>query len=122
MQIAQSGALVVGGASGLGAATVRRLHAGGAAVVIADRDAERGAALAQELGERASFAAADVTDPDSIEQAVAQAAELEGGLRISICCAGIGWAEKVAGKRGPHQLQPFETVIAVNLVGTFNVL
>jgi NAD(P)-dependent dehydrogenase (short-subunit alcohol dehydrogenase family) len=122
MQIADSGALVVGGASGLGAATVRRLHAGGASVVIADRDSDRGAALAQELGERASFAAADVTDSDSVEQAVAQAAELPGGLRISICCAGIGWAEKVAGKRGPHQLEPFETVIAVNLVGTFNVL
>jgi NAD(P)-dependent dehydrogenase (short-subunit alcohol dehydrogenase family) len=53
---------------------------------------------------------------------VTAAAEAEGGLRISVCCAGVGWAEKLAGKRGPHQLQPFETVIGINLIGTFNAL
>src|SRR5438874_2652356 len=58
----------------------------------------------------------------SAENAVAAPAALPGGLRISVCCAGIGWAEKTAGKRGPHSLQPFETVIRVNLIGTFNVL
>jgi NAD(P)-dependent dehydrogenase (short-subunit alcohol dehydrogenase family) len=63
-----------------------------------------------------------VTDPDAVQAAVDAAAALPGGLRISICCAGIGWAEKTAGKRGPHQLAPFETVIKVNLIGTFNVL
>src|SRR4051794_18325457 len=116
MRIEGARALVAGGASGLGAATARRLHAGGAHVTIADLNAERGEALAQELG--GAFVATDVTDGEQVQAAVA-AAE---GLRISVCCAGIGWAEKVAGRRGPHSLEPFEKVIAVNLVGTFNVL
>jgi 3-hydroxyacyl-CoA dehydrogenase/3-hydroxy-2-methylbutyryl-CoA dehydrogenase len=122
MLIAGSGALVVGGASGLGEATVRRLHQEGAAVVIADLNADRGDALAAELGERASFLRTDVTDPATVEAAVAAAAQADGGLKISICCAGIGYGERVAGRRGAHQLPPFENVIAVNLVGTFNVL
>jgi NAD(P)-dependent dehydrogenase (short-subunit alcohol dehydrogenase family) len=122
MQVAGSSTLVAGGASGLGEATARRLHADGAHVVIADRNEQLGRALAAELGERAAFAVADVTQPDTVEAAVAQAAALPGGLRIAVCCAGIGWVEKTASKRGAHQLQPFETVIAVNLIGTFNVL
>jgi NAD(P)-dependent dehydrogenase (short-subunit alcohol dehydrogenase family) len=112
-------ALVVGGASGLGAATARRLHAAGANVTIADVNTEKGEALASEIG--AKFVATDVTDPGHVEAAVIAAAGSEG-LRISICCAGIAWAEKVAGRRGPHTLEPFETVIRVNLIGTFNVL
>jgi len=122
MQINGSGAVVVGGASGLGEATVRGLHGDGASVVIADVNEEKGRALAQELGERAQFVRADVTDPDSVQTAVDVAVARSGGIRISVCCAGIGWAEKIAGRRGPHTLQPFETVIAVNLIGTFNVL
>jgi NAD(P)-dependent dehydrogenase (short-subunit alcohol dehydrogenase family) len=122
MRIDGSSALVAGGASGLGAATVRRLHAAGAHVVIADLGEERGRALAAELGERARFVRADVTAEADVEQAVALAADVEGGLRISVCCAGIGWAERVARRRGPHALEPFERVIAVNLIGTFNVL
>ena len=122
MQIEGSGALVAGGASGLGEATVRRLHARGAQVVIADLNEERGQKLAGELGDGARFVRADVTDADTVQQAVEAAAGLPGGLRISVCCAGIGWAERVAGRRGAHQLQPFETVIRVNLIGTFNVL
>ena len=118
MRIEGARALVAGGASGLGAATARRLHAAGAAVTVADLDAERGEALAAELGERAAFVACDVTRPEQVEAAVAAA----GALRISVCCAGIGWAEKAAGKRGPHALEPFERVVGVNLVGTFNVL
>jgi 3-hydroxyacyl-CoA dehydrogenase / 3-hydroxy-2-methylbutyryl-CoA dehydrogenase len=122
MQINGSGALVAGGASGLGEATVRKLHAGGARVVIADLNQDRGQALAAELGEGASFVGADVSDPDAVQAAVTVAAALPGGLRISVCCAGIGWAEKVAGRRGPHTLEPFQAVINVNLIGTFNVL
>jgi 3-hydroxyacyl-CoA dehydrogenase/3-hydroxy-2-methylbutyryl-CoA dehydrogenase len=122
MQIDGRGALVAGGASGLGEATARKLHCDGARVVIADLNQDRGTALADELGDGASFVPADVTDAESISAAVAAAADTAGGLRISICCAGIGWAERLAGKRGSHQLQPFETVIGVNLIGTFNVL
>jgi 3-hydroxyacyl-CoA dehydrogenase/3-hydroxy-2-methylbutyryl-CoA dehydrogenase len=116
MEINGSGALVVGGASGLGEATSRALAAGGAHVTIADLNEDKGHALAGEIG--ATFVRADVTDADSVENAVAEVED----LRISVCCAGIGWAERTAHKRGPHQLQPFETVIRVNLIGTFNVL
>ncbi len=122
MRIDGSGALVAGGASGLGEATARALHAAGAHVVIADLNDDRGAALAEELGERASFAHTDVTQADTVEAAVTQAAAAAGGLRISVCCAGIGHAERVAGRRGAPAIEPFEKVIAVNLIGTFNVL
>src|SRR5207245_2230330 len=83
---------------------------------------ERGQALADELGDRVQFIRIDVTDPDTVQEALESAASQPDGLRISVCCAGIGWAEKVAGKRGAHALEPFETVIRVNLIGTFNVL
>jgi 3-hydroxyacyl-CoA dehydrogenase / 3-hydroxy-2-methylbutyryl-CoA dehydrogenase len=122
MRIDGSGALVAGGASGLGQATARALHAAGARVVIADLNEEAGAALAEELGERASFQPTDVTDPTSVQAAVDAAAAVAGGLRISVCCAGIGWAERLAGQRGPHQLKSFDRVVGVNLIGTFNVL
>jgi 3-hydroxyacyl-CoA dehydrogenase / 3-hydroxy-2-methylbutyryl-CoA dehydrogenase len=115
-------AIVAGGASGLGAATARALHGTGAAVVICDLNAEKGEALAGELGERARFVEANVTDPDAVGAAVAAASEAEGGLRISVCCAGIGWAQRTASKDGPHDLQIFSNVVEVNLIGTFNVL
>jgi 3-hydroxyacyl-CoA dehydrogenase / 3-hydroxy-2-methylbutyryl-CoA dehydrogenase len=117
-----AGALIAGGASGLGAATTRALYEAGASVVIADLNAEMGEALASELGGRASFAAADVTDPDAVSAAVEVAAGAEGGLRISVCCAGVGWAGRVSGKQGPHDLEIYTKVISVNLIGTFNVL
>ncbi|MDX6650067.1 MAG: hypothetical protein QOJ97_2018 [Solirubrobacteraceae bacterium] len=121
MQIENASALVSGGASGLGEATSRRLAESGAAVTIADVNEEKGAALAAELG--AEFVKADVTDEEQVQAAVeAAASHGEGGLRIAVSCAGVGWAEKVAGKRGPHQSLPFETVVRINLIGTFNVL
>jgi 3-hydroxyacyl-CoA dehydrogenase/3-hydroxy-2-methylbutyryl-CoA dehydrogenase len=120
MEIKGAGALIAGGASGLGAATSRMLAAAGARVVIADLNAERGEALAAEIG--AEFALADVTDPAAVEAAVERAATAEAGLRISVCCAGIGWAERLARSRGPHDLQLFSNVVQVNLIGTFNVL
>ncbi len=122
MRIEGSSALVAGGASGLGAATVRRLHASGAQVVIADLGEENGRALAAELGGGATFVRADVTSESDVAHAVERAAAAPGGLRIAVSCAGIGWAERVARRRGPHALEPFERVIAVNLIGTFNVL
>ncbi len=120
MEIEGAAAIVIGGASGLGEATVRRLHGAGAAVTIADVNAEKGQALASELG--LEFAACDVRDESQVAAAVEQAAALDGGLRIAICCAGTGWAQKVAGSKGPHPLLPFETIIAINLIGTFNAL
>jgi NAD(P)-dependent dehydrogenase (short-subunit alcohol dehydrogenase family) len=122
MVIEGSGAIVHGGASGLGAATARALHERGGHVLVSDVNEERGRALVEELGERAAFAVADVTDAGQVETAVATAAQAPGGLRISVACAGVGWAEKVAGKNGPHQLEFFEKVIAINLIGTFNAL
>ena len=120
MELQGAGALIAGGASGLGAATARTLAAGGASVVIADLNAERGEALAAELG--GEFLPADVTDPVAVEAAVERATEAERGLRVSVCCAGIGWAERLARKRGPHDLEIFSKVVQVNLIGTFNVL
>jgi NAD(P)-dependent dehydrogenase (short-subunit alcohol dehydrogenase family) len=94
----------------------------GAKVTIADLNAGKGEALAAELGAAASFVAADVTDEAAVSAAVEQAASAERGLRISVCCAGIGWAERVAHKGGPHNLEFFSNVVKVNLIGTFNVL
>jgi NAD(P)-dependent dehydrogenase (short-subunit alcohol dehydrogenase family) len=120
MDISGSGALVVGGASGLGEATARRLAEHGAALTIADVNAEKGQALADEL--RAAFVPVDVREEDQVQAAVDRAAQAEGGLRIAVTCAGTGWAQKIAGSKGPHPLQPFEVIIAINLIGTFNVL
>jgi NAD(P)-dependent dehydrogenase (short-subunit alcohol dehydrogenase family) len=120
MKLQGSVALVTGGASGLGAATARRLAQGGAKVVIVDRDEAKGSELAKELG--AGFAKADVTDAAQIEAAIAQASAM-GPLRIAVSCAGVGWASRTLDKTGkPHDLDLFKTVIGVNLVGTFNVL
>jgi NAD(P)-dependent dehydrogenase (short-subunit alcohol dehydrogenase family) len=116
MDIDGVNALVAGGASGLGAATARRLAAAGARVTIADLNEERGDATAREIG--GAFVRTDVTDPAQVEAAVRAA----GAIHVSVCCAGIGHAEKTAGSRGPHDLDAFARVIRVNLIGTFNVL
>jgi 3-hydroxyacyl-CoA dehydrogenase/3-hydroxy-2-methylbutyryl-CoA dehydrogenase len=115
-----AGALVAGGASGLGAATARALAVGGARVTVADLNAEQGEKLAAEIG--GEFVAADVTDAAAVGAAVERAATAPGGLRISVCCAGIGWPERLARTRGPHDLELFSNVVKVNLIGTFNVL
>src|SRR6187397_500317 len=85
-------------------------------------NAEKGEALAAELGENAAFMEANVMEPEPVQEAVDAAADAPGGLRISVCCAGIGWAQRTASKQGPHDLEIFHNVIKVNLVGTFNVL
>ncbi len=113
---------MAGGASGLGEATARRLVEAGATVTIADLNAERGEALASELGEPATFVEADVTDGEAVAAAIARASDGDGDLRVSVCCAGVGWAERVAHKGGPHNAEMFSKVISINLIGTFNVL
>jgi 3-hydroxyacyl-CoA dehydrogenase / 3-hydroxy-2-methylbutyryl-CoA dehydrogenase len=120
MSVKGAGALVVGGASGLDEASARCLREAGARVIIADLNAEKGGALAAEIG--ASFREVDVTDERALGAAVREAASAPGGLRVSVCCAGIGWAERVAHRGGAHNLEPFSKLIGVNLIGTFNVL
>ena len=110
------GALVAGGASGLGEATARELVARGALVTIADLNEERGEALATQLG--GTFVRTDVTQETDVRAAVERA----GPLRLVVSCAGIGWAERTVKKDGPAALEPFEAVVRVNLIGTFNVL
>ena len=122
MNLDGSGAIVAGGASGLGAATARLLAENGARVAIADLNEEAGQALAREIGGGAVAFKADVTDETEVQAAVDGALEAFGELRVAVSCAGIGWAERTVSKRGPAQLQPFETVVRVNLIGTFNVL
>ena len=122
MRIEGIGAFVAGGASGLGEATARALAERGARVAIADLQEERANELARELGDAAVAFRCDVTDEDDVEAAVAGAVEALGEIRLSVNCAGIGWAERTVSRRGPAQLQPFETVVRVNLIGTFNVL
>jgi NAD(P)-dependent dehydrogenase (short-subunit alcohol dehydrogenase family) len=128
MQLSGATALVTGGASGLGAATVRRLHEGGAAVVIVDLPGSRGAEYAEELaanGAPAAFAPADVTDEDQVAAAVDRAVGSEHSLpplRVVVNCAGIATPGKVLGRDGVLPLEQFERVVRVNLFGTFNVL
>ena len=121
MEIAGSTALVTGGASGLGLATVRKLRERGASVVILDLPSSRGDAIAKELGDGVGFSAGDVTSADDVAAAVVTASEL-GPLRVAVNCAGIGNAIKTVGKNGPFPLGDFTRVVTVNLIGTFNVI
>ena len=122
MKISGTTFLVTGGASGLGAATVRRLHALGARVVIADVAAAPGQALAAELGERARFVRTDVASEADGRAAVELARSTFGALHGLVNCAGIGPAERVLGREAPHRLESFVRCITINLVGTFNML
>ena len=121
MKIPDNVALVTGGASGLGLATVRELHANGARIVILDLPSSRGKEVAGELGDRAVFSPGDVTSPDSVTAALAAAAGL-GTLRITVNCAGIGNGIRTVSKKGSFPLDAFTKVINVNLIGTFNVI
>jgi NAD(P)-dependent dehydrogenase (short-subunit alcohol dehydrogenase family) len=122
MQLTDRSALVTGGASGLGLATARRLHAGGAAVVLVDLPSSDGASAAEELGDGAAFVAADVTDEEQVQSAVSRAQEL-APLGVAVSCAGVGSAVRLVGKDGsPFPLEHFRRVVEVNLVGTFNVI
>ncbi|MEM6499501.1 MAG: SDR family NAD(P)-dependent oxidoreductase, partial [Pseudomonadota bacterium] len=122
MKIEGTGAIVTGGASGLGEATVRLLVAHGGNVLILDRDEAKGHALAEELGDSAQFMMADVTDEASVQAATDHAVSTFGGLHIVCNFAGIATPSKTVGKEGPHSLDLFRKVIEINLIGSFNVL
>ncbi len=120
MDLNNTSAIVTGGASGLGAATVRKLAGAGARVVIADLQDEAGEALASEVG--GAFVHVDVTSGTDMAAAVESAAEM-GPLRALVNCAGVGWAARTLDRDlTPHDLDLFARVIAVNLVGTFNAI
>src|ERR1700753_1707422 len=118
VEITDAVALVTGGASGLGLATTRRLLDAGAQVVVLDL---KGEDVVRELGDRARFAPADVTDEKAVTAAL-DIAESLGPLRIVINCAGTGNAIKTLGKDGAFPLEAFRKVVEINLIGTFNVL
>ncbi|WP_432843207.1 SDR family NAD(P)-dependent oxidoreductase [Dactylosporangium sp. CA-092794] len=120
MNIDQGAAVVTGGASGLGRATAERLVAAGARVVIVDLPASDGEAVAKQIG--AVFAPADVTDPAAVEAAL-DAAERGGPIRALVHCAGRGGTVRLVNRDGsPGDLELYETLVRINLVGTFNVL
>ncbi|MCJ0907166.1 3-hydroxyacyl-CoA dehydrogenase [Rhodococcus sp. ARC_M6] len=121
MIVNDSVAVVTGGASGLGLATVKALLADGASVVIIDLPSSNGEVIAKELGDRVRFAAADVTDEAAVTAAL-DLAETLGPIRVAVNCAGIGNAIKTVSKKGAFPLDAFKKVIDVNLIGTFNVL
>ena len=123
MKIENSVAIITGGASGLGKATVEKFAALGAKVSILDMNEDAGKALVEQLGaDRALFVKVNVADEASVQGAIAQTMEKFGALHICVNCAGIGNAFKTVGKNGPFPLAEFNKVIQVNLVGTFNVL
>lgn len=122
MQMQACRAIITGGASGLGEATVRNIVGSGGKAVIFDQSEEKGARLQTELGESVLYLKADVTKEEDILEAVNKADEFMGGVNTVVNCAGIGIAEKVVGRNGAHNLALFSKVINVNLIGTFNVI
>jgi NAD(P)-dependent dehydrogenase (short-subunit alcohol dehydrogenase family) len=122
VQIAGRTFLITGSASGLGAATARRLAGGGANILIGDVNAERGEEIAAVLAPRALFVPMDVTDEAQVASAMNAARKVFGGLHGAVSCAGIAPGERVLGKKGPHRLDSFRRAIEINLIGTFNVL
>ncbi len=122
MQIQGAGAVVTGGASGLGGATVRELVAAGARVAVLDLPRSPGEKFVAEVGRGTIFCPCDVTKPDEVQAAVDRAVAAFGGIRMAVNCAGIGWAQRTLTKEGPHPIEPFLKVLEVNVVGTFNAI
>ncbi len=121
MKLSEVKAVVTGGASGLGLATVEAIIEGGGQAAILDRNRQEGEKVAAGLGERVLFADTDVSSEEAVTAAIDSAVEAFGGLNVCINCAGIGSAVKTAGKKGPMPLDVFKFTVEVNLVGTFNV-
>ena len=122
MKISDTVAVVTGGASGLGEATVRNFVEGGARVAIFDMNAAKGETVATELGANAIFCKVDVTDEAAVKAGLDATVTAFGRLDANVNCAGIGMAMKTMGKEGPHDLAVYKKVLEINLIGTFNVL
>ena len=123
MNVSGKVALVTGGASGLGGASAAALHEAGASVLILDLPSSEGEVRAKELGDRARFAPADVTNEAEVQAAVDVAANELGGLHVLVNCAGVGWPGRVLTREGKAtDIERFEAVIRINLIGTFNVI
>ncbi len=122
MTIQHNTFIVTGGASGLGLATARMIVDNGGQAVLLDINAEAGEAAQQQLGSNALFVRTDVTSEESVQQAIDLAQNTFGNLRGALNCAGIGPAERVIGRNGPHSLASFTKTITVNLIGSFNVI
>jgi NAD(P)-dependent dehydrogenase (short-subunit alcohol dehydrogenase family) len=122
MKIEGKCALVAGGASGLGAATASALALAGARVLICDLNENAGLLLSRQIGKPARSIKVDVTSEADVTEAVRMAVDAFGSLHIAVNCAGILIGQKIAGKKGPHDLSTFQRVVETNLVGTFNVL
>ncbi|WIY25223.1 3-hydroxyacyl-CoA dehydrogenase [Parasedimentitalea psychrophila] len=119
MKLSTTAAVITGGASGLGEATARHFAENGAQVTILDRDAERGPAIAAEIG--GHFIQTDVTDETSVLAAIQYASGKMGKITACVNCAGIAYGIKTVGRDGPHPLDAYRRTIDINLVGTFNV-
>lgn len=122
MNVSGTTFFVTGASSGLGEACARRFLAGGGNVLLADVNAERGEALAGELGSRARFAKTDVTSEESVNAALDLAVKAFGSIGVAVNCAGVVLGKRVLGREAPHELDAFQRVIGINLVGTFNVI
>lgn len=122
MRIQDSIALVTGGSSGLGEATVRNIVKNGGKAAILDLSEERGASLAKELGENAVFYKTNVTSEEDVQNAIHSAIAQFGSINTVVNCAGIAVAEKTVGRNQPHSFDHFKKVIEINLIGTFNVI
>jgi NAD(P)-dependent dehydrogenase (short-subunit alcohol dehydrogenase family) len=122
MEIEGSVAIVIGGASGLGEATVRNFVEGGGKVSILDIQEEKGQTLSAELGDDVIFYMTNVTDEQSVQNAIDKTVEAFGGIHIAVNCAGVGDAAKVLGKEGPMSMDQFNKVIQINLIGTMIVI
>jgi NAD(P)-dependent dehydrogenase (short-subunit alcohol dehydrogenase family) len=122
LQVGESTFFITGGGSGLGAATARLLVENGAHVALADVDEEAGEQMASQIGSGAEFVRTDVTDEESVQDALDSVVEIFGSLDGVVNCAGIGPAARVVGKKGVHDLGLFTKTVEINLVGTFNVI
>lgn len=122
MKMSEVKAIVSGGASGLGEATVRNIIKQGGKAAILDLSEERGQKLVEELGESAVFVKTDVSSEQEVSSAVSMAIDSFGSINTVVNCAGIGIAAKLLSRKGVHSLDMFSKVISINLIGTFNVI